>query len=47
MAVFRDGSEAAKELEEMGAYAVGVEDMKDLNAFDVGTAFMPSVMLDI
>lgn len=47
VAVFRDGSEAAKELEEMGAYAVGLEDLKDMRSFDAGTALMPSAMLDI
>lgn len=32
-ACFRDGSESARQLEQMGAYLVGLEDLKDLTAF--------------
>lgn len=32
LAVFRDGSEAARALEDAGAYAVSLEDLKDLSA---------------
>ena len=31
VACFRDGSESARKLEEMGAFLVGQEDLKDLS----------------
>lgn len=39
VACFRDGSEASKELEQMGAYLIGLEDLEDFGNFPEQTVF--------
>lgn len=39
VACFRDGSEASKELEQLGAYLIGLEDLQDFGSFPQQTAF--------
>lgn len=39
VACFRDGSEASKELEQLGAYLIGMEDLQDFGSFPQQTAF--------
>jgi predicted Rossmann fold nucleotide-binding protein DprA/Smf involved in DNA uptake len=41
VACFRDGSEAARELEQMGAYLVNIEDLQDFGSIPVAdTGFL-------
>lgn len=39
VACFRDGSGASKELEQLGAYLIGLEDLQDFGSFPQQTAF--------